>query len=175
MFASANQNGVVYAVDSTTACSCRIGGWEKSENAGARCKAQVRPGNGRGGVVKNPTGRRILVVDDNEEAGESLAMLLRLFGHEVRVVLDGESALAESCALSPDVVLLDISLPGGMNGFEVARQLRVRRGDTLRLVALTGWADAEARRRGEEVGFDHYLAKPASTEELKRAVEGRAD
>jgi CheY-like chemotaxis protein len=118
----------------------------------------------------NPTNQRILVIDDSDEAAESLALLLRLHGHEVHVAHDGPTALAEADAWSPEVVLLDIGLPGGMDGYETARRLRAHRGESVRLVALTGCTEAEAYERAQAAGFDVYLVKPAELEDLKQAL-----
>jgi CheY-like chemotaxis protein len=122
-----------------------------------------------GGVGK-PAGavprRRILVVDDNADAAESLALWLRLGGHEVRVAHDGPAALAAVDADPPEVVLLDIGMPG-MDGYEVAQRLRRRPGlEHLVLVAMTGWGQEEDRRRSGEAGIDHHLVKPADLEAL---------
>jgi CheY-like chemotaxis protein len=122
----------------------------------------------------SPTGVSILVVDDNTDTAESLALLLRIHGYEVRVVNDGPSALAEAAARLPCVVLLDINLPG-MDGFETARLLRAQAGNSLRLVALTGCSREEDRRRGQEAGFDAYLIKPAEIEDLERALQQRPE
>jgi CheY-like chemotaxis protein len=104
--------------------------------------------------------RRILVVDDNVDAAESLAVLLRIQGHDVRTAIDGPAALHVAEAFRPEVVLLDIGLPK-MDDYEVARRLREQAGmgNTL-LVALTGYGQ-EDRRRAEEAGFDAHLVKPA--------------
>ena len=105
--------------------------------------------------------RRILVVDDNVDAAETLAMLLRLSGHHVRVAHDGPAALEAARSLPPEVVLLDIGMPG-MDGYEVARRLRQLPGLAgAVLVALTGWGQEQDRRRSKEAGFDHHLTKPA--------------
>jgi CheY-like chemotaxis protein len=108
----------------------------------------------------SPTGRRILVVDDNRDAAESLQMLLELYGHEVRVAHDGEEALAAFAKDRPEVILLDIGLPR-LDGFEVARRLRAdgQNRDVL-LVALTGYGKHEDRAHSREAGFDHHLVKP---------------
>jgi DNA-binding response OmpR family regulator len=119
---------------------------------------------------KKTAGRRVLVVDDNEDAAESLGLLLRVIGHEVHVAHDGAGALAEAGAWTPEVVLLDIGLPGGMDGYQVARRLRAGHGGTLRLVALTGRCDTEDRRRGQDAGFDDYLVKPAAPEDIARIL-----
>jgi CheY-like chemotaxis protein len=115
-------------------------------------------------------GRRILVVEDNDDTAETLALLLRIHGHEVRVAHDGPAALAEVADWLPRVVFLDLNLPGGMDGFEAARQLRSRNGRAVRLVALTGCGHDTDRQRAEEAGFDDYLVKPAGLEELVRAM-----
>lgn len=110
--------------------------------------------------------RRVLVVDDNRDSADTLAMVLQLLGHEVQAVHDGPSALVAVSGFRPDVVLLDIGMPG-MNGFEVAKRLRDRPETAgLRLVALTGYGQEEDRRRTQEAGFDAHLVKPASPEEL---------
>jgi len=104
--------------------------------------------------------QRLLVVDDNQDAATSLAMLLRLQGHEVRVAHDGPTALALATSYLPGVILLDIGMPG-MDGYEVARRLRELPGlNRVVLAALTGWGQQEDRRRTAEAGFDHHFVKP---------------
>jgi PAS domain S-box-containing protein len=112
--------------------------------------------------------RHILVVDDNEDGAESLAVLLRLEGHKVWVAKDGPAALAAALADPPEMVVLDLGMPG-MDGFEVARRLRGQPGskDVL-LVALTGWAQEEDRRRCYEAGFDGHLPKPVEWDALRQ-------
>jgi signal transduction histidine kinase/DNA-binding response OmpR family regulator len=120
-----------------------------------------------------PRNKRVLVVDDNEDAAETLAMLLGLIGADVRVAHDGPAALAAFAAFAPEVVLLDIGMPG-MDGYEVARRLRAL--DPARdtsIVALTGWGQSEDRRLAREAGFDHHLVKPANVDAL-RAILGAA-
>jgi PAS domain S-box-containing protein len=114
------------------------------------------------------TRRKILVVDDNVDAVESLALLLRLDGHDVRSACDGASALAAAQADPPEVAILDLGMPG-MDGFELARQLRSLPGtkDAL-LVALTGWAQADDRRRCRDAGFDGHLPKPVDCDALRQ-------
>jgi CheY-like chemotaxis protein len=117
----------------------------------------------------------VLVVDDNEDAAQSLALVLRLAGHEVRVARDGPEALALADAQPPEVVLLDIGLPG-MDGYEVAVRLRER--DVLAgalLVAVTGYGQDEDRRRARDAGIDLHLTKPVAIEELRRVVAGAAE
>jgi CheY-like chemotaxis protein len=119
-------------------------------------------------------GRRVLVVDDNADAAESLCDLLRIVGHVAEVAYDGPSALEKAHRTPPDVVLCDIGLPG-MDGYDVARRMR---GDTAlrgtRLVALTGYAQADDRLRARQAGFDTHLAKPLDLEELMGIVTSRA-
>jgi two-component system CheB/CheR fusion protein len=134
--------------------------------------------DGRDQASASPgTALRILVVDDNEDAAETLAMLLRLAGNDVHTVHDGPGALTVVAEQRPHVVFLDIGMPG-MNGFEVASRLRQKEEtrDVL-LVALTGWGQEEDRRRSKEAGFDHHLVKPldpkALDELLARAASGQ--
>jgi CheY-like chemotaxis protein len=110
--------------------------------------------------------RSVLVVDDNRDAADSLAELLQLAGHHVRVAYDGPAALGLARVQPPDVVLMDIGM-SGMDGLEVARRLRQDLGlmKTL-LVALTGYDGESDRRRSEEAGFNAHLVKPAQPLEL---------
>jgi PAS domain S-box-containing protein len=106
------------------------------------------------------SGKRLLVVDDNQDAALSLATLMRLQGHEVRVAHDGTSALEVATSYRPDMVLLDIGMPG-MDGYEVARRMRQLPGlQKIVLAALTGWGQHKDRRRTAEAGFDYHLVKP---------------
>jgi PAS domain S-box-containing protein len=111
--------------------------------------------------------RRILVVDDNRDAADSLGMLLRFLGADVQVAHGGHEALDAFEAYQPSVVLLDIGMPG-MDGYQVARAIRGREnGAGVPLVALTGWGQEEDRRRSREAGFDHHLIKPADIAALQ--------
>ena len=111
--------------------------------------------------------RRVLVVDDNKDAGASMGMLLKFLGSDVQVVHDGAAALAAIESYRPDVVLLDIGMPG-MDGFEVARQVRQRAEfNNIMLIALTGWGQAEDRHRTQAAGFDYHLVKPADITALQ--------
>jgi CheY-like chemotaxis protein len=113
---------------------------------------------------------RVLLVDDNVDAAESLAMLLRLWGHEGTVANDAPAALRAAEAQSPEVALLDIGLPG-MDGYELARRLRSQPGlGRAVLVALTGWGQEEDRRRSQEAGFDHHLVKPVDLSALQELL-----
>jgi CheY-like chemotaxis protein len=110
--------------------------------------------------------RRVLIVDDNKDAAESLAMLLRLAGHEVRTASDGLEALDMVRTQPPQMVLLDIGMPG-MGGLEVACRLRRDLGLTQSLlVAVTGFGQDSDRRRSQEAGFDAHLVKPVDLDAL---------
>ena len=116
------------------------------------------------------TGRRILVVDDNRDSAQSLAMLLKLTKNDVHLAYDGEEALAASAQWRPEVVLLDIGLPK-LNGYEVARRIRGQAwGKDLVLVALTGWGQDEDRRQSSEAGFDGHLVKPVEHAALMKLL-----
>ncbi|MGC3996909.1 MAG: ATP-binding protein [Anaeromyxobacter sp.] len=117
------------------------------------------------GTPAAPARRRVLVVDDNQDAAETLAQLLEMGGHEVAIAHDGPGALATALADQPDVVLCDIGLPG-MDGYEVARRLRADGGKAIRLVALSGYAQPEDVARAVEAGFDAHIAKPPDPERL---------
>jgi CheY-like chemotaxis protein len=118
----------------------------------------------------SPTGQRVLLVDDNTDSSEPLSLLLQAKGHETRISVEGEEAIAMADEFLPDCVLLDLGLPG-IDGYEVARRLRGRPyGAKLTLVALTGWAGKEIRVRAAEAGFDYHLVKPVNLEELERIV-----
>jgi PAS domain S-box-containing protein len=111
--------------------------------------------------------RRILVVDDNVDSATSLGMLLKYLGADIQVAHDGPAALASIESYRPDVVLLDIGMPG-MDGYEVAKRVRQRSEfDQVILIALTGWGQDEDRRRTREAGFDHHLVKPADISALQ--------
>ena len=111
-------------------------------------------------------GLRVLVVDDNRDAANALAMLLHSQGIPHRVTHDGPSALLVADGFRPGVVLLDIGMPG-MDGYEVARQLRSHpdHADVL-LIALTGWSYPQDHARSRAAGFDHHLRKPADIDQL---------
>jgi CheY-like chemotaxis protein len=114
--------------------------------------------------------RRVLVVEDDPDAAQMLALLLEGLGHEVRVAYDGPGALREAEAFGPDTVLLDLRLPG-MDGFEVARRLRERpSAGGARLVGVTGYQDPDAWHRSAEAGMERLLTKPVPPEVLADLV-----
>jgi two-component system CheB/CheR fusion protein len=119
---------------------------------------------------RKPQSRRVLVVDDNVDAADSLGLLLRLSGQETRMAYDGPTALLVAEAFRPQLVLLDIGMPG-MDGYEVARRLRglpVLEGVVL--VAVTGWGQEEDRLRSRAAGFDDHLVKPADPVALQHLL-----
>jgi two-component system OmpR family response regulator len=121
----------------------------------------------------SPKPRRVLLVDDSVDAAEAMSMLLETLGHEVRTMHDGPSALAMVDEFAPDVVILDIGLPG-MNGFEIARELRTREATrNVLMIALTGYGDASDRRQAHEAGFDHHLVKPVSFTTIENMIIDR--
>lgn len=116
-------------------------------------------------------GRRVLVIEDNRDAAESLHDLLKLSGHDVRTAPDGPTGLAEARGFLPEILFCDIGLPG-MTGYEVARAFRADEAlKKTRLVALTGYTLPEDKERAREVGFEDFLAKPAEPEEIERFVD----
>jgi CheY-like chemotaxis protein len=117
-------------------------------------------------------GKRVLIVDDNEDAAEMLSMVLRQAGYETEVVFDGPSALRQARTYGPDVVVLDIGLPV-MDGYEVARQLRAMPVvGSARIVALTGYGQASDVARSMAAGIDAHLVKPVDVDRLRAAIEG---
>jgi CheY-like chemotaxis protein len=113
---------------------------------------------------------RILIVDDLPDAAKSLAMLLNLDGHEVKIAPPGQAALEMAEVEEPDVVLLDLGLPG-MDGYEVAKRLRQRVGKLPLIIAVTGYGDEEHRRRCAEAGIPLHLLKPVDPELLLRLLQ----
>ena len=121
----------------------------------------------------SPSGRRILIVDDNVDSAKSLGMLLRLLGHDTVLAHDAPTAVETALRYRPDIMLLDIGLPG-MNGYDLARCMR-RQPELHRvpLVALTGWEHEDARHRSHAAGFSYHLTKPvdrATLESLFRSL-----
>jgi DNA-binding response OmpR family regulator len=114
--------------------------------------------------------RRVLVVDDNQDAADSLAMLLGVRGEEVRIAYDGATALEVERDFKPDVVLLDIGLPA-VSGYDVAERIREKRGDKVLIVAITGWGQEKDLRRAEDAGIDHHFTKPVDFEALVALIE----
>jgi PAS domain S-box-containing protein len=138
--------------------------------AAADAAAQPPSSQERLDDAPSPAARRILVVDDNADAADTLAALLAVDGHDVRTASSGAAALALAPMFLPHVAFLDIGMPG-MNGYELARRLRADpAAGGLLLVAVTGWGQAEDRRRAIEAGFDHHLTKPVDPKDVATLV-----
>jgi CheY-like chemotaxis protein len=120
------------------------------------------------------TRRRVLIVDDSEDARESLRLLLELGGHEVETAEDGSTGLAKLHTFRPDVALIDLALPG-IDGYALARAARQSLGsERIRLIALTGYGDVEDREKAMAAGFDVHVTKPVDPEHLENLLMGRA-
>jgi len=131
-----------------------------------RPAGEVRPE----GAPESRSHCRVLVVDDNEDSVESLAMLLRMLGHEVETAKDAEGGLAALDTFRPNVAILDIGLPK-VTGYDLAKQIRERPwGKGVVLVALTGWGQKQHRKRSTEAGFDHHLTKPVEFDVLQQIL-----
>jgi signal transduction histidine kinase len=127
-------------------------------------------GNGQDSPAPELPPRRVLVVDDHVDAAQSLAMLMRILGQDVRTAHDGSQALREARDFQPQVAFLDIGLPG-MTGYDLARRFRDQPGgDKVLLVALTGWGQEEDRRRAREAGFNEHLTKPVEPSALEELL-----
>jgi PAS domain S-box-containing protein len=118
-------------------------------------------------VQAQPAPRRILVADDNEDSASSLALILRMLGHETKTANDGVQALEVAETFLPDVALLDIGMPK-LDGYETARRMRqMPHGGKMLLIALTGWGQDEDRRRSVDAGFDAHIVKPVNVAEVQ--------
>jgi CheY-like chemotaxis protein len=116
-----------------------------------------------------PRPLRVLVIDDNVDAANSLCLLLQSMGHTVRAVYDGPSGIAMAQEFTPEVVMLDIGMPV-MSGYDVARALRASSARYV-IVAVTGWGHEAAKRQSREAGFDHHLVKPVSEAQLGAVMD----
>jgi CheY-like chemotaxis protein len=108
---------------------------------------------------------RVLIADDNEDAADMLAQLVRMRGYQVAVAHDGLEAVSSAASFMPDIALLDIGMPE-LDGHQVAAELRKERGAEVTLVAITGWGDGAAKQRAATAGFDHHLTKPIDLDGL---------
>jgi CheY-like chemotaxis protein len=128
------------------------------------------PATDDGDAIVPSSRRRILVVDDNQDAAMSLAMMLKLMGNEAKTAHDGQEALEVAAAYRPDLILLDIGMPI-MNGYEAARQIRQQPwAKNIVLAALTGWGQDEDRRKSQEAGFDFHITKPIEPAALEKLL-----
>jgi CheY-like chemotaxis protein len=118
------------------------------------------------------SGRRILVADDNTDSAGSMAMILRILGHDARTAHDGLQVVEVATTFRPDVILLDIGMPE-LDGYEVCRRIRGEPwGSEISIIALTGWGGEEDRKRSLEAGFDHHLVKPVDPIEVEKLLAG---
>ena len=126
---------------------------------------------GRQDSEERTSRRRLLVVDDNRDAAESMSMLLEMWGHEVAYAYDGPSALQTAQQLQPQAVFLDIGLPG-MDGYEVAARLReLPQARNAILIAITGYGQEDDRLRSRRAGIDHHLVKPVAPDALRNLID----
>jgi CheY-like chemotaxis protein len=135
-----------------------------SQRSGARSKVRAME------AAVSASERRVLVVDDNEDAADSLATLLGVMRYQVRVAYDGPEAIQAADEFEPAVALLDIGLPK-LSGYDIARHIRSTRGEEVLLVAITGWGQEEDKRKAREAGFNHHFTKPADFEVLLQLIE----
>jgi CheY-like chemotaxis protein len=136
----------------------------------SRTKTEAAPAPRQPGAFHLLPRHRILVVDDNQDAARSLSMLLKCAGHEVQTVYDGLAAVEAAREFQPDVVLLDIGLPG-LNGYEACRRIRqLAPGGNVIVIALTGWGQDEDRQKSSDAGFDGHLVKPVEFGALVKLI-----
>jgi CheY-like chemotaxis protein len=123
-------------------------------------------------ALSPPAPHRILIADDNADSAESMGMLLRLMGNDVRIASDGLEAVEQAASFQPDIVLMDIGMPR-LDGYEAARRIRNQdwSRDTL-LVAVTGWGPSDDSDEATAAGFDCHFTKPLDPAELRRLVSG---
>ena len=121
---------------------------------------------------KKPAGARVLVVDDSVDSAETLGELLRIWGHDVRLAHDGPAAVEAAREYRPEIILLDIGLPG-MDGFAVAQKLKAEGLQARMLVALTGYGEQTDKQRTQQAGFHHHMVKPVDPEALQKLIGGR--
>ena len=116
--------------------------------------------------------RRILIIEDNIDSAKTTQKLLELQGHKVQVAFGGQSGIKIAQTFRPDVIILDIGLPS-MDGYEVAKRLRrLPETEGALLIALSGYGQAEDRKKSKEAGFDHHLVKPADMDQLQAFIAG---
>jgi CheY-like chemotaxis protein len=137
----------------------------------SQATSSAKVGSYSGREIRGKPGRRILVVDDNVDAALSVERLLKKWGHDVQTAFNGPQAIEQARTFRPHIVLLDIGMPG-MSGYDVAKQLRAEHEfESLIITALTGYGQAEDRRRSREAGFNHHLTKPPDPELLAALLD----
>ena len=139
----------------------QIAGNNRPEDMQAKIPEEGQPGS---------SNRKVLVVDDSVDAADTLGALIGIDDFDVKVVYGGAAAVSEAMAWVPDVVVMDIGMPG-MDGYEAARLIRSQAGGrAIKLIALTGWGQATDRDRASEAGFDHHLVKPIDYDSLMNCL-----
>jgi PAS domain S-box-containing protein len=134
---------------------------------------RAEPAAGAAAAARGMRRRRLLIVDDFRDSADSLAVLMRLMGHEVHTAYGGDEAIARVAELQPEVVVLDIGMPSP-DGVDVCRHIRGQPwGKGMTLIALTGWGRADDRRRTESAGFNHHMVKPLDLDALKELLASR--
>ena len=113
---------------------------------------------------------RVLIVEDNREMRRAMQCLLQVWGYRVELAEDGPRGVSVATSAKPDIAFVDIGLPG-FNGYDVARQIRAVRGNTMTLVALTGYGQPADRAEAETAGFDHHLVKPVDLDKVTALLE----
>ena len=117
------------------------------------------------------TGRRVLIVDDNRDAAESLGELLRMLDHEVELAFDGVEGVAAAERFAPELVLMDIGMPR-LDGYGACAQIRARPwGAGMRIIAQTGWGQDDDKRRADAAGFDGHLVKPVEVDAILQLLD----
>lgn len=125
-------------------------------------------------MMKQLSARKILVVDDNVDAADTLEALLGMDGFDVKAVYDGVAAVAAAERIQPDVIVMDIGMPG-MDGYDAARMIRQQEGGkNMTLIALTGWGQTADKDRAGQAGFDHHLVKPVDYDQLMKCLQEHA-
>jgi DNA-binding response OmpR family regulator len=125
-------------------------------------------------TLEPAAGLRILVIDDNQDSADSLAMMLQMIGHEVRSATDGMAGLETAKVFRPEVMFLDIRMPG-ISGYDIARLVRGQQwGERVSLVALTGWGQDDDVSRAREAGFNHHLVKPVGLDAVLSLLSSTA-
>jgi PAS domain S-box-containing protein len=158
--------GRVSAASAGLGCGSEFCVWLPSRATGAGAPERSQPASGTSPIQK----RRILVVDDNEDAAQSLGFLLELAGHELHLAYDGEQAVAMARELRPEIAFVDIGLPK-LNGYGVAQSIRAEPwGRRMALIALTGWGQDEDKRRALAAGFDFHLTKPVDPDQVDALI-----
>jgi CheY-like chemotaxis protein len=146
-----------------------------NESVGAPKSAQTDRSVSTMDLPAESTGNRptrVLIIEDNQDAAECLQLLLGLFGYQVKIAYDGSSGLTKAHSFMPDIILCDIGLPGGMDGYEVARTIRQDSAlKDIYLIAMTGYGQDEDKRHAFDAGFNEHITKPADPLVLEKMLK----